>query len=56
MTYIKENKESVFDSSNFSFEIVLSRIIANVEHTLRKINVEPYEMGVSALKGFIFII
>ena len=56
LTYIKENKESVFDSSNFSFEIVLSRIIANVEHTLRKINVEPYEMGVSALKGFIFIL
>lgn len=56
LTYIKENKESVFDSSNFSFEIVLSKIIANTEHTLRKINVEPYEMGVSALKGFIFIL
>lgn len=56
LAYIKVNKESIYDSSNFSFEISLSKIIINVEYSLRKINVEPYEMGISALKGFIFIL
>lgn len=56
LLYIKTNKESIYDHSNFSFEIVLSKILTNVEHSLRKINVEPYEMGISALKSFIFII
>lgn len=56
LSYIKSNNESIYDPSNFSYEIVISRIITNVEHTLRKINIEPYEMSVSVLKGFIFII
>lgn len=56
LAYIKANKESILDPSNFSYEIVLSKIIVNVEHSLRKINVEPYEMSLSALKSFIFII
>jgi hypothetical protein len=56
LEYIKLEKESVYDYSNFSFEIVLSKIIIDVEHTLKKINVEPFEMGFSTLKSFIFII
>lgn len=56
LDFIKLNKESIYDSSNFSFEIIFSKILTNVEHSLRKINVEPYEMGVSALKSFVFII
>jgi hypothetical protein len=56
LEYIKSEKETVYDYSNFSFEIVLSEIIVNVEHTLKKINVEPFEMGFSTLKSFIFVI
>ena len=56
LEYIKSNKESVYDHSNFSFEIILSKMIIDVEHTLRKINVEPYEMSISALTGFVFIL
>lgn len=56
LEYIKSKKESVYDYSNFSFEIVLSKILTNVEHSLRKINVEPYEVGFSTLKSFVFII
>uniref|UniRef100_UPI004047ED61 hypothetical protein n=1 Tax=Aliarcobacter sp. TaxID=2321116 RepID=UPI004047ED61 len=56
LTHIKSNEESIYNPSNFSFEVVLSSMIINVEHTLRKINIEPYEMGISALKSFIFII
>jgi hypothetical protein len=56
LEYIKLEKESIYDYSNFSFEIVLSKIIVNVEHTLKKINVEPFEMGFSTLKNFIFVL
>ena len=56
LEYIKSKKESVYDYSNFSFEIVLSKIITNVEYSLRKINVEPYEMGFSALRSFVFVL
>ena len=56
LTYIKSNTETIYDPSNFSYEIVLSKIISNVEYSLRKINVEPYEMTVTALKSFVFIL
>ena len=56
LEYIKSNKETLYSHSNFSFEILLSRILLNVEYTLRKINIEPYAMSTSAIKSFIFIL
>ena len=56
LEYIKTNKETIFSHSNFSFEVLLSRILLNVEYTLRKINIEPYEMSTSAIRSFIFIL
>jgi len=56
LEYIKSNKESIYSHSNFSFEVLLSRILLNVEYTLRKINIEPYAMSTSAIKSFIFIL
>lgn len=56
LEYIKLRKESIFSHSNFSFEILMSNMIYNVKLTLKKINVEPFEMGTSALKSFIFMI
>ena len=56
LEYIKSNRETLYSPSNFSFEILLSQIILNVEYTLKKINIEPYEMSASALKSFIFIL
>ena len=56
LEYIKTNKESIFSHSNFSFELLLSEILLNVEYTLKKINIEPYEMSTSAVKSFIFIL
>lgn len=56
LRYIKSNKESIFSPSNFSFEIVLSRILLNVEYTLKKINIEPYEMSTQAIRSFVFIL
>lgn len=56
LEYIRLEKESVYDYSNFSFEIVLSKILVNVEHSLKKINVEPFEMGLATIKNFIFVL
>jgi len=56
LKYIKSNKETLFSPSNFSFEVLLSKMIVNIEYSLKKINVEPYEMSLSAIKSFVFII
>ena len=56
LEYIKSNKESLYSHSNFSFEVLISRILLNVEYTLRKINIEPYAMSTSAIRSFIFIL
>jgi len=55
LEYIKSKEESIYSHSNFSFEILLSRILLNVEYTLKKINIEPYDMSTSAIKSFVFI-
>ncbi len=56
LRYIKEKKETIFDHSNFSFEIIISNMLVNIEHILKKINVEPYEVSISAIKSFVFIL
>ncbi len=56
LEYIKSKKENILSPSNFSFEILFSRILLNVEYTLRKINIEPYEMSTQAIRSFIFIL
>ena len=56
LKYIKENKETIYDSSNFSFEVLIEQMLVNIRHTLKNINAEPYEMSISAIKSFAFII
>ena len=56
LQYIKSNKETILSPSNFSFEILFSKMILNVEYTLKKINIEPYSMSTSAIRSFIFIL
>lgn len=56
LEYIKTNKETIFDHSNFSFENLISVMLRDVEHILKKINIEPYEMSFSAIKSFVFIL
>ncbi len=53
LKFIKENKETVLDSSNFSFEILLSHMIYNVENSLRALGEEPKELTVKAM--FLFL-
>lgn len=56
LKYIKNKKETIYDHSNFSFEVVISKMLTNIEHSLKKINVEPYEMSIQAIKSFVFVI
>lgn len=56
LKYIKEKKESIFEPSNFSFEILLSKMIFDVKHTLKNIGEEPIDISIEALKGLVFFI
>jgi len=53
LKFIKENKETILDPSNFSFEILLSHMIYNVENSLRALGEEPKELTVKAM--FLFL-
>ena len=53
---IKEDKESVFDPSNFSFEVILTQMIDRVEDSLKALGEEPKKLSVTALRSiFLFL-
>lgn len=56
ISYIKDRRENIFDHSNFSFEMLLNRMLINVKYSLEEADIEPMDLSVSALKTFIFII
>jgi hypothetical protein len=56
LPYIKNQRETLYDHSNFSFENILTRMLVNVRYSLEETNIEPYEMSLSALRTFVFII
>ncbi|MGA1939438.1 hypothetical protein [Arcobacter sp. YIC-310] len=56
LEYIKNKKESIFNHSNFTFETLMERLLLNVKYSLRQVDVEPYELSISAIKSFAFII
>ncbi len=53
LKFIKENKESILDPSNFSFEVLLTQMITNVENSLLALGEEPKELTVKAM--FLFL-
>lgn len=53
--YIKTNKETILDHSNFSFEVILTQMIDRVENSLRALGEEPKNLSVTALRSvFLF--
>jgi len=50
---IKEKKENLLDPSNFSFEVLLTQMIDNVENSLITLGEEPKELTVKAM--FLFL-
>lgn len=56
LEHIKNGKESIFTYSNFSYENLLNTISYRVNMSLKRLGVEPTEMGVQAIKSlFIFL-
>lgn len=56
LKFIEEEKETVLDSSNFSFEVILSKMIHRVENSLKALGEEPKELSISAVKSmFLFL-
>ncbi|AOO66087.1 hypothetical protein [Sulfurospirillum halorespirans] len=49
LSSIKSRKESIQDSSNFNFEILLSQIIFHVKNSARLIGKEPVDIGIDAM-------
>lgn len=56
LKYIKSNQENILQPSNFSFEVILSRMITDVKNTLKNIGEEPVDVGIEAIKGLVFFI
>lgn len=54
LSYIKNNKESLLDRSNFTFEVTLTKMIYNVENTLFALGEEPKKLALDAV-FFLFI-
>jgi len=55
LVYIKNNKESVFDSSNMLFETILSKILYINNNSIKRLGGEPNELTIEAIKIFVFL-
>ena len=56
LKYIKNQQESIFGHSNFSYEVVLTQMIDRVGHSLEVLGITPEEVAMEAIKGiFIFL-
>jgi hypothetical protein len=56
LSSIKNGSETLFDSSNSSFEILTDRMLLYLEHTLTQLGVEPVKLSIDILSTIIFII
>ncbi len=55
LDYIKQNKETIFQSSNMSFEKLFHKIIYKNNDSIKRLGGEPSELSLSALKLILFI-
>ena len=56
LEYIKQNRETIFESSNFSFEVLLSKMIYNVKGTLKNVGEEPIDVSIETMKSLILFL
>jgi len=55
LEFIKNKRETIYSHSNFSFEVILTQMLDYTANSIRVLGEEPKELGLSALKMFIFI-
>gem|GEM_PF-451845 len=53
---LKEKKASIFDASDFTFEVLLSKMIYNVKNTLTNVGEEPVDVGIEAMKSLVIFL
>lgn len=56
LAFIKNHKESIFDPSNFNFEILLSQMIFHVKNSARIIGEEPLDIGLDAMISLVLFL
>jgi len=56
LKHIKNNKESLFSSSNPNFEILMSEMIFRIENSLKIIGEEPLDISIEAMKSLVFFL
>lgn len=52
---IKSKEESVLGQSFFAFEVLIEKMLSDVEYSLIKVNIEPQKIGFDVAKAFLFL-
>lgn len=55
LEYIKNQKETLLDPSNFSFEVILTRMIDSVKNSLISLGDEPKDLAIGTIEIFLFL-
>lgn len=53
---IQNGTETIFNASNFNFEVLLSQMIFHVKNSARIIGDEPFDIGIEAMISFVFFL
>lgn len=56
LSSIKNQKESIFDPSNFNFEVLFSQMIFQVKNSARLIGKEPLDVGIDAMISLVLFL
>lgn len=56
LSSIQARKESIFDPSNFNFDILLSQIIFHVKNSAKIIGNEPVDIGIDAMISLVLFL
>lgn len=53
---IKEGKESIFEASNFNFEVIMNQMMFHVKNSSGIIGDEPLDLSLDVLKSFVLFL
>ena len=56
LEYIKNKKETIFDSSNNSFEVTMHQILEHIKNSIETLGEEPETLTLKALTSAIFLL
>ena len=56
LSFIKNQKETILDPSNFNFEILLNQMIFHVKNSAKIIGDEPLDIGIDAMISLVLFL